>query len=30
VLVASDRVYYNRMKAAGAVFGSAVEFPAHT
>jgi hypothetical protein len=30
VLVASDRVYYNRMKASGAVFGSAVEFPAHT
>ena len=30
MLVASDRVYYNRMKASGAVFGSAVEFPAHT
>jgi predicted component of type VI protein secretion system len=30
VLVASDRVYYNRMKASRAVFGSAVEFPAHT
>jgi FHA domain len=30
VLVASDRVYYNRMKASHAVAGSAVEFPAHT
>jgi len=31
VLVASDRVYYNRMKATRAAFGSAaVEFPAHT
>jgi pSer/pThr/pTyr-binding forkhead associated (FHA) protein len=30
VLVASDRVYYNRMKASRAVAGSAVEFPAHT
>jgi pSer/pThr/pTyr-binding forkhead associated (FHA) protein len=30
VLVASDRVYYNRMKASRAVFGSAVEFPEHT
>src|SRR5205814_8533996 len=30
VLVASDSVDYNRMKASGAMFGSAVEFPAHT
>src|SRR4249920_2386319 len=30
VLVASDRVYYNRMKASRAVAGSAVEFPALT
>jgi pSer/pThr/pTyr-binding forkhead associated (FHA) protein len=28
VLIASDRVYYNRMQARG--LGSAVEFPAHT
>ena len=28
--MASDRVYYNRMKASRAVAGSAVEFPAHT
>jgi len=30
VLVASDRVYYNKMKTSRAAFGSAVEFPAHT
>jgi len=30
VLVASDRVYYNRMRASRGMSGSAVEFPAHT
>jgi pSer/pThr/pTyr-binding forkhead associated (FHA) protein len=30
VLIASDRVYYNRMREARSLPGSAVEFPAHT
>jgi pSer/pThr/pTyr-binding forkhead associated (FHA) protein len=30
VLVASDRVYYDRMRAARGLVGSAVKFPAHT
>jgi hypothetical protein len=30
VLVASDRVYFDRMKGAGGPYGPAVAFPAHT
>jgi len=30
VLVASDRVYYDRMRAARGLVGSAVKFPEHT